>query len=75
MHDLQLIYQRGLYVTLVFISSRVAGGIMAHLRFKAIFLQYGSNETKIIIAIILGNIISNEMLGARHVNLIMFLTK
>ena len=40
---------------------RVAGGIMDHLRFKAIFLQYGSNETKTIIAIILSNIISNEM--------------
>ena len=54
---------------------RVAGGIMDHLRLKAIFLQYGSNETKIIIAIILSNIISNEMHGARYVNVIMFLTK
>ncbi len=48
---------------------------MDHLRFKAIFLQYGSNVTKIIIAIILSNIISNEMHGARYVNVIMFLTK
>ena len=56
-------------------TCRVAGGIMDHLRFKAIFLQYGSNETKIIIANILSNIISNEMHGARYVSVIMFLTK
>ncbi len=48
---------------------------MDHLRFKALFLQYGSNEIKIIIAIILSKIISNGMHAARYVNVIMFLTK
>ena len=43
---------------------------MDHLRFKAIFLQYGSNETKIMIANILSNIISNKMHAPRYVNLI-----
>ena len=48
---------------------------MDHLRFKAIFLQYGSNETKTIIAIILTNIVSSEMHTNRYVNIIMFLAK
>ena len=56
-------------------NNRVAGGIMDRLRFKAIFLQNESNETKIIIAMILSNIISNGMHAAIYVNVIIFLTK
>ena len=48
---------------------------MDNLRFKAIFLQYGSNKTKKKIAIILSNIIGDEMHTVRYENVIIFLTK
>ena len=54
-------------------TTRLAGGIMDHLRFEAIFLQYGSNETRIMIVIMLSNII-HRMYTVRYVNIIMLLT-
>ena len=54
---------------------RVAGGIMDHIRLKAIFFNMGQMRQKKIIVIVLSNIISSVMLAARYVNVIMFLTK
>ena len=61
--------------TSMYLRQQGSWGIIDNLRFKAIFLQCGSNKTKKKIAIILSNIIGDEMHTVRYENVIIFLTK